>query len=367
MGLSQYGIESDARLIFRRRFCVIMSLPHTRNKRPRTEKEVKALLYAAFALWLAAALPAGAQQAPSAAGYPNKSIRLVVPSAPGGGTDIIARLIAQGLTDSWGQTVVVDNRGGAGGIAGVTIVAKQSAADGYTMLLGSVGHLTFAPAIERNLGYDPQKDLTPISLCAVQPFVVAATNSLPVKSIPDLVALAKSKPRSISYGSGGSGSASHLGVELMMINGGFTMLHVPYKGSNPALTAVMSGEIQVAIAGLATVLPHSRAGKVKALAVTGAKRAQIAPEVPTVTESGVPGYEFDVWYGLVFPGGTPGAIVKKTNAEVVRLLKSPEVSSRFAGAGVEPLTNTPEAFAKIIRDEIPKWHKVARAANIRVD
>jgi tripartite-type tricarboxylate transporter receptor subunit TctC len=324
-------------------------------------------VYAAFALWLAAALPAGAQPAQSAAGYPGKSIRLVVPSAPGGGTDIIARMIGQGLTDSWGQTVVVDNRGGAGGLAGVLIVARQSAADGYTLLLGSIGHLTFVPAVRKDAGFDPLKDLTPISLAAVQPFVVAATNSLPVKSVSELVALARSKPRSISYGSGGSGSASHLGVELMMINGGFAMLHVPYKGSNPALTAVMGGEIQIAIAGLATVLPHSRAGKVKALAVTGSKRAGIAPEVPTVAESGIPGYVFDVWYGLVFPGGTPAAIVKKANAEVVRLLKSPEVSSRFAGAGVEPITNSPEAFAKVIRDEIPKWQKVVKSAGIKVE
>jgi tripartite-type tricarboxylate transporter receptor subunit TctC len=326
---------------------------------------VKALVFLAFALWLVAAFPAGAQQAQSAAGYPSKSIRLVVPSAPGGGTDIIARMIGQGLTDSWGQTVVVDNRGGAGGLAGVLIVAKQSAADGYTLLLGSIGHLTFVPAVRKDAGFDPLKDLTPISLAAVQPFVVAATNSLPVKSVSELVALAKSKPRSISYGSGGSGSASHLGVELMMINGGFSMLHVPYKGSNPALTAVMGGEIQVAIAGLATVLPHSKAGKVKALAVTGSKRAGIAPEVPTVAESGIPGYVFDVWYGLVFPGGTPAAIVKKANSEVARLLKSPEVSSRFAGAGVEPITNSPEAFAKVIREELPKWHKVVKAAGIK--
>jgi tripartite-type tricarboxylate transporter receptor subunit TctC len=344
-----------------------MSLPHTRNKRPRTEKEVKALLYAAFALWLAAAVPAGAQQAPSAAGYPSKSIRLVVPSAPGGGTDIIARLIAQGLTDSWGQTVVVDNRGGAGGIAGVTIVAKQSAADGYTMLLGSVGHLTFAPAIERDLAYDPRKDLAPISLAANQPFVVGASRSISANSIRELADLAKSKPGAIRYGSGGSGTASHLGTELLMLMGGFKLLHVPYKGSNPAVVAMLSDEVQIALAGLATLLPHVKSGKVKALGVTGLKRAQIAPDIPTVAESGVPGYEFDVWYGLVFPGGTPGAIVKKTNAEVVRLLKSPEVSSRFAGAGVEPLTNTPEAFAKMIRDEIPKWRKVVKAAGIKVE
>ena len=326
---------------------------------------MKPFLHAAVAFCMVASVPAGAQQ--SAAGYPSKSIRLVVPSAPGGGTDIIARMIGQGLTDSWGQTVVVDNRGGAGGLAGVLIVAKQSAADGYTLLLGSIGHLTFVPAVRRDAGFDPLKDLTPISLAAVQPFVVAATNSLPVKSVSELVAAAKSKPRSISYGSGGSGSASHLGVELMMINGGFSMLHVPYKGSNPALTAVMGGEIQIAIAGLATVLPHSRAGKVKALAVTGSKRAGIAPEVPTVAESGIPGYVFDVWYGLVFPGGTPPAIVKKANLEVVRLLKSPEVASRFAGAGVEPITNSPEAFAKVIRDELPKWHKVVKAAGIKVE
>ncbi len=330
---------------------------------------MKRLMCATFALWMAAT-PALAQQAKPAAGagdYPNKSIRLVVPAAPGGGTDIIARLIAQGLTESWGQTVVVDNRGGAGGTAGMTIVAKQSAPDGYTMVLGSVGHLTFAPAIERNLGYDPQKDLAPITLAAVQPFVVAVSNSLPARSIKELVALARAKPGTISYGSGGSGSASHLSVELMMINGGFSLLHVPYKGSNPAITAVMAGEIQVAFGGLQTVLPHARAGKLKALVVTGAKRAQIAPELPTVAEAGVPEYAFDVWYGLAFTGGTPRAIVRKTHAEVVKLLQAPEVSGRFATAGVEPVTNTPEAFAEMIRQEIPKWTKVAKAPKLRVD
>jgi tripartite-type tricarboxylate transporter receptor subunit TctC len=317
----------------------------------------------ALAACLIVALPAaGAEIA-----YPTKSIRLIVPAAPGGGTDIIGRLIAQGLTESWGQTVVIDNRGGAGGIAGVTIAAKQSAPDGYTMLLGSVGHLTFAPAIERDLAFDPQKDLTPISLAAVQPFVVAVSNGLPAKSIKELAALAKAKPGTIRYGSGGSGSASHLSVELMMINGGFTLLHIPYKGSNPAITSVMAGEIEVAFAGLQTVLPHAKAGKLKALAVTGAKRAAFAPELPTIAESGVPGYAFDVWYGLVYTGGTPQAIVRKANVEVVRMLKAPDVAGRFAAVGVEPLTSTPEEFAKMIREEIPKWTKVARAAKIRVD
>jgi tripartite-type tricarboxylate transporter receptor subunit TctC len=319
-----------------------------------------------FAMWIAAItnliVPAA-----NAAEYPTKPIRLVVPSAPGGGTDIIARLIAQGLGDAWRQTVVVDNRGGAGGVAGVTIVAKQSAPDGYTMLLGSVGHLAFVPAVRTNLGYDPLKDLTPISLAAVQPFLVAAALSLPAGSIKELVAQAKSKPDSIKYGSGGSGSASHLGIELLQLTAGVKMLHVPYKGSNPAITALMGNEIQIALAGLATVLPHARAGRLKALAVTGAKRAQIAPEVPTVAESGVPGYRFDVWYGLVFPGGTPRTIVAKTNAEVVRLLKHPDVSKRFATAGVEPQTNTPDAFRELIAREAATWSKVAKSANIRVE
>ena len=303
----------------------------------------------------------------AASGYPNKAIRLVVPAAAGGGTDIIARMIGQGLTDAWGQTVVIDNRGGAGGQAGVTIVARQSAPEGYTMLLGSVGHLSFAAAIRKDLGFDPTRDLTPITLTAVQPFVIAAANALPVRSVADLVALGKAKPKSISYGSGGSGSASHLGVELLQLNAGFSMLHVPYKGSNPAITATMANEIQIALAGLATVLPHARAGKLKALAVTGAKRAQIASDVPTVAESGVPGYVFDVWYGLVFPANTPRAVVDKMQVEVVKVLGSAEVSKRFGAAGVEPQTNTPAAFGEMIRSEIVTWRKVVSAANIRID
>jgi len=308
-----------------------------------------------------------AAQGASVSAYPDRPIRLVVPSAAGGGTDIIARLIGQGLNDAWGQTVVVDNRGGAGGQAGVTIVAKQSAPDGYTMLLGSVGHLSFVPAVRRNVPYDPQRDLTPISLAAVQPFVIAVANAVPVRTMADLVALAKSKPKSLSYGSGGVGAASHLGVVLLELTGGFRMLHVAYKGSNPAITAVMANEIQVALAGLSTVLPHAKAGKLKALAVTGAKRAQVAPEVPTVAESGVPGYAFDVWYGLVFPGGTPQPIVNKAQKEVARMLRSPEMSRRFASAGVEPRTNTSAEFAELIGREIVTWRKVVKDAGIQLD
>ena len=308
-----------------------------------------------------------AQPATGASGYPNRPIRLVVPSAPGGGTDIIARLIAQALGESWGQTVVVDNRGGAGGIPAVAMVAKQSAPDGYTMLLGSVGHVSFAPAVRSNLGFNPETDLTPVTLAANQPFVIAASLALPVKSIKDLIALAKAKPKSVSYGSGGTGTASHLGVELLQLEAGFSMLHVPYKGSNPAIAAVMGGDIQIALAGLATVLPHAKTGKVKALAVTGAQRARIAPDVPTVAESGVPRYVFDVWYGIMFPGSTPQPIITKTHAELTRLLRSPAVSERFAAAGLEPLTSTPKEFSDRIKSELPKWQRVAKEANIRVD
>ena len=304
-----------------------------------------------------------------AASFPHRPIRVVVPSAPGGGTDIVARLIGQGLADSWGQTVVVDNRGGAGGIPAVTMVAKASAADGYTMLLGSNGHVSFAPAIYRNLPFDPQKDLAPASLVANQAFVVAAAHSLPAVNLREFIALARKSPGKYSYGSGGMGSSSHLGTEMMRLAGGFTLLHVPYKGTGPGMAAIMAGEIQILVVGLATVLPHVRAksDKLKVFAVTGAKRAQAAPEIPTAAESGLPGYEFDVWYGMVLPGATPRAVVQKTSDEIVRLLKTPAVRERFAGAGLEPRGSTAEAFSAQLQREIPAWRKVAKEAKIQVD
>ena len=299
--------------------------------------------------------------------YPSKPIRMVVPSAPGGGTDIIARLIGQGLQEAWGQTVVVDNRGGAGGIPGVALVANNSAPDGYTMLLGSNGHLSFAPAIRTKLPFDPQKDITTVSLVANQPFVVVVAPSVPANSMQELIALAKSRPGTLRYASGGSGTSSHLGTELLQLNAGMTLQHIPYKGTGPGMTALLGGEIQVVLVGLAVVLPYVKAksDKLKVLAVTGAKRAAIAPEIPTIAESGVPGYEFDVWYGMVFPGRTPQPLVLKANAEIVRLLKSPAVRDRFTSLGLEPLGSTPEEFRDQIRREIPRWHKVVKEAKIQ--
>jgi tripartite-type tricarboxylate transporter receptor subunit TctC len=294
---------------------------------------------------------------------------MVVPSAPGGGTDIVARLIAQGLQEAWGQTVVVDNRGGAGGMPAVTMVARNTIADGYTMCLGSNGHLSFAPAIYRKLAFDPQKDLTPVSLVASQAFVIAAAQTVPANTLRELIALAKNRPGTLSYGSGGTGTSSHLGTELFQLTAGISLLHVPYKGTGPATTALLGGEIQVLLVGLATVLPYvrSKSDKLKVFGVTGAKRALVAPEIPTVAESGLPGFEFDVWYGMVFPGGTPRSIVAKTNAEIVRLSKLPAVRDRYSVAGLEPVSNTPEEFSELIRREVPKWKKIAQQANIQVD
>ena len=325
------------------------------------------MLNARLAVTVAGCCCASPAIAQAAADFPSRPIRVLVPSAPGGGTDIIARLVAQGLNESWGQPVVVDNRGGAGGIPGVTLVAKGSASDGYTMLLGSNGHLSFAPALYRKLAYDPLKDLTPVTLVAIQPFVVALHPSLPAATIKELIALARSRPSSIRYGSGGSGSASHLGAELLQTTGGISMLHVPYKGTGPGLAALLSGEIQVLLAGLATMLPQINSGRVKVLAVTGSRRATVAPEIPTVAEAGVPGFAFDVWYGIVMPGATARAIVAKTSAEINKLLKAPSVSERFTSVGLEPSGSTPEEFAELIRREIPRWQKVARDANIKVE
>ena len=301
--------------------------------------------------------------------YPARPIRIVVPSAPGGGTDIVARLVAQALQERWGQTLVVDNRGGAGGIPAVAMVARNSAPDGYTMCIGSNGHLSFAPAIHRNLTFDPQKDLAPSTLAANQAFVVAGAAGVPAATMQELIALAKSKPGLLRYGSGGTGTASHLGTELLQLRSGATLLHVPYKGTGPGLTALLGGEIQVLLVGLATVLPYMRgkSDKLKVFAVTGSQRASVAPEIPTVAESGVPGYSFDVWYGVVFPGATPRAIVQKTSAELRTALAAPALRERFAAAGLEPLSSTPEEFRDLIRREVPRWKEVARLAKIQVD
>jgi tripartite-type tricarboxylate transporter receptor subunit TctC len=315
-------------------------------------------------LALATAFAAGG--AVGAETFPSRPIRLVVPFAPGGGTDIIARLLGQGLTEAWGQTVVVDNRTGAGGVIGVSLVAK-ALPDGYTMLLASNGPLTYLPALRSKLPYDAERDLAPISLVAGQPFVVTASAALPVHSLKDLVALAKRQPGKIAYASGGPGGASHLGTELLKMLAGVSLLHVPYKGTGPGMAAVLSGEVQLLLVGISTALPHVKSGKAKALAVTGSKRSAALPEVPTVHEAGVSGYEFDVWYGVLFTAGTPRAIVHKTSDAIAALAKLPAMRERFTAGGMEPLANTPEEFAALIKREAAKWKKLVADANIKID
>ena len=314
---------------------------------------------------LAASMSAVAQKPAAAAIYPSKPIRMIVPFAPGGGTDIIARLVAQDLGQAWGQTVVVDNRAGGGGTVGTNLAAK-STPDGYTMVLCSLG-LSYAPALYSKLPYDTERDLLPISRVATQPFVYVVIPALGVNSMKDLIALAKSKPGEIRYGSGGSGGSSHLGTELLRVMTGIDLVHVPYKGTGPALTAMLGGEIHMQLIGISSVVPHMKSGRMRALAVSGAKRSSAAPEVPTVAESGVPGYEFDVWYGMLFPAGTPRAIVGKVNAEINRVLKSAALTQRFAAVGLEAAGNTPEEFATMIRAEIVKWRRVVKSANIKVE
>ena len=231
------------------------------------------------------------------------------------------------------------------------------------MVVCSLG-LTYAPALYPKLPFDPRKDLTPISRLASQPFVYVVAPTLEAKSMKELVELAKSKPGQIRYGSGGAGGASHLGTALLSTITGIDMVHVPYKGTAPALTAMLAGEIHVQLIGIATVLPHVKSGRMRALGVSGAKRSKVAPDVPTVAEAGIPGYDFDVWYGMLYPAGVPKALVQKANLEVNRALSSPALVKRFASLGLEPAGNAPEDFRKLIDSEIAKWHKVVKAANI---
>jgi tripartite-type tricarboxylate transporter receptor subunit TctC len=297
--------------------------------------------------------------------YPSKPIRLIVPTAPGGGTDLIARVLAQSLNEALGQPVVVDNRGGAGTTLGTALTAK-SPPDGYTIMLHHVS-LAFNATFYRKLPYDTLKDLAPIGLVATQPFLVVAHPSLPVKSVRELVALAKARPGEIAYGTGGAGSGPYMGAELLKQAAHIDILHVPYKGAGPAFTDLMGGQVQMMVATISLALPHARSGRVRALAVTSPKRVPVAPELPTVAESGVPGYEFAVWYGLLAPGGTPQAIVTRLNAETAKILQAPDIRQKFAGDGLDTLASSPEAFAAHLKHEVEKWANVVNAAGIHAN
>ena len=296
--------------------------------------------------------------------YPVKPIRLVAPFAPAGTIDVLARAIGQRLTEAWGQPVVVENRPGAGGNIGTESVAK-SAADGYTMLLISVGFAS-NPALYSKLPFDPIKDFAPVTLVATTQNVLIVHPSVPARSARELIQLAKSRPGQLNFGSSGTGTSQHLAGELFKSMAGVQMQHVPYRGSAPALTALIGGEVSLMFNNLLTALPHVKAGRLRALAVTSAERSPAAPEIPTMAESGLPGYDVSTWYGLLVPTGTPKEIVAKLNAELVRILNLTDVKERL-GNVVELTPSTPDQFAAHIRQEMVRWAKVVKQSGARAD
>jgi tripartite-type tricarboxylate transporter receptor subunit TctC len=315
---------------------------------------------------LSAGLLAAAFAAPALAqSYPAKPVRIVVPYPPGGPNDIVARTVGQKLSEQLGQPVIVDNKPGASGNIGAESVAK-SPADGYTLLLLTTGH-TINPSLYPKLGYDLEKDLAPVTQLTAGPMVVVANPSLPAKNIKELISLAKAKPGSLNFGSAGNGSSTHLAPELFSSMAGIKMNHIPYKGSAPALTDLMAGQIQVAFDFMISAMPHVKSGKIKALAVTSTTRSPAAPDLPTVAESGVPGFEVIGWNGLVVPARTPKDVVAKLNAELKKALDQPDAKERFAAQGFSATWTTPEKFGAYIESEHAKWAKVVKDSGAKVD
>ena len=298
--------------------------------------------------------------------YPSKPIRLVVPFPAGGSLDVVARAIGQKLTEAWGQPVVIDNRPGAGGNIGADLVAK-SAPDGYTILEGALSTHAVNVSLYAKMPYDPIKDFAPITLVAVTPNVLVLNASYPVNSVPELLAYARANPGKLSFGSGSNGSAGHLAGELFKTEAGVDMVHIPYKGGAPALQALLAGDTQLMFDNLANSAAQIKAGKLKALAVTTAKRSSLVPELPTLSETGLPGFDIYTWWGFMAPAGTPKEIVAKWNAEVTRILNSPEMKAFFAQQGAEPAPDSPEQFAALIRSEISKYAKIVKQSGAKVD
>ena len=319
------------------------------------------------ALSLAATLAILAQHAAAAAeAYPAKPVRFVVAFPPGGGTDIIARSIAQKLAERIAQQVVVDNRPGAGGNIGTDMVAK-SAPDGYTLLMGSAGPLAINASLFGKMPFNPIKDLAPVTLAASTPNLLVVHPSLRVASVKELIALAKARPGEIDFASSGHGTPAHLAGELFNSMAGVKMVHVPYKGAAPALADLLGGQVQLMFSTMPPALPHVKDGKLRALAVTSAKRSPAAPELPTVGEIALRGFEANTWHGVVVPAGTPGAIVARLNREIVAILHLPDVVERFSSQGAEALGSTPEEFAAYIKSETLKWAKVVRDSGAKAE
>jgi tripartite-type tricarboxylate transporter receptor subunit TctC len=316
--------------------------------------------------YVVAAIAAFLSFSAAAQGYPSKPIRLIVPFAAGGGNDNVARLVGKRLADSLGQPVLVDNRPGAGGMVGAELAAK-SAPDGYTLFLGGVGSHAINPNLHEKLPYDPIKDFAPVELLAQAPLVLVVHPSVPANSVAELTAYARAHPGKLNFASNGNGSSSQLAAVMFDSMAGVDMVHVPYKGLSPALTDLLSGQVQLMFSSVVAILPHIKAGKLRALAVTGAKRLASLPELPTIAESGLPGYEASSWYGILAPAGTPRNIVARLNAELTKALEQPEVRASLLAEGAEPVGGSPEAFAAHIRAEKERLGKLIRDAKIRLE
>jgi len=309
---------------------------------------------------IVAASSAAAQES-----YPARPLRFILPFPPGGGTDILGRLIAERLSAGLGQPVVAENRGGAGGNVGAEAAAR-AAPDGYTLLLAAPS-LAISPSLYSKLNYDPVRDLAPVSLVATVPNVMITHPSVPAQTLREFIAVARAKPGAMNFGSGGAGTSNHLAGELFNLVTGTKLVHVPYKGVNLAMQDVISGRIHLAVIGVPAAAPHIKSGKLRALALIAPQRAAALPEVPTVSEAGLADFEVTTWYGVLAPAGTPRAAIARINAELVRIMHAPDMKERLAGMATEPRTSTPEEFAAYLRQEIAKWGDVIRKAGLKAD
>jgi len=317
---------------------------------------------ALFATILLAALPAAAAEDD----YPNHTVRIVVPFAPGGSTDVVARILADKLQGELKQSFVVENRAGAGGNIGADVVAKSNP-DGYTLLMGTTGVLAINNYLYKDMPFDPQRDFAPVSYTSLITNILVVNANVPAKNVADLVALAKAKPGELTFASSGAGSSTHLSAELFKSMAGVDIVHVPYKGSSQAITDLMTGHVTMLVDNAPSSLPYVQQGKLRALAVTSLKRMPGLPDVPTLDEAGVKGYESLSWSGIVAPAATPKPVIAKLNAAIERVLAMPDVRKKFADLGVDPVGGPPEAFARHIRAESEKWGRVVKAANITLN
>ncbi len=298
--------------------------------------------------------------------YPDRPLRLIVPFPPGGGNDILARAVGQRLGESIGQQVIIDNRGGAGGLIGNSIGAT-SAPDGYTLILGSMGGLAHNPALRPTLPYNPVRDFAAVSLLATSPFILVVNPGVPARTLQELIALARAKPGSLNYGSAGVASSLHMTGEYFRHVTGTNIVHVAYKGTALAITDLLGGQVQMVFSTMPPALPHMKTGKLRALAVTSAKRAKAAPDVPAAVEAGAPGFEVDNWQGIVVPAKTPAPLIARLNKEILKVLEAPAMIEVLNAQGLDPAGGAPGQFDKLIRVEIDKWRKVVQAAGIKVD